>query len=674
MGAPVLVGAVVVAYIPAIQGGYIWDDDDYVTENVHLHSLPGLGRIWFDVGATHQYYPLVHTSFWIEYHLWRLDPLGYHLVNVLLHALGAVLLWLVLRRLALPGAWLAAAVFALHPMHVESVAWITERKNVLSAVCYFAALLAWLRFSGLDGDRPAEPRRRRYYAVALLLFCCALLSKTVTCSLPAAVVLLLWWKRPRLKSGDLLPLAPMFALGIAAGLLTAWMEKHSVGAQGMEWSLTAVERCLVAGRVIWFYLAKLIWPAGLTFIYPRWHIDAGMWWQYAYPLAAVAVPIALWMLRRRVGKGTLVAALFFGGTLFPALGFVDVYPMRFSFVADHFAYLASIGPIALFAALLTIGLRRGRGPTVKHKTGASPTAPHPVIGKLIPAALLVLLAVLTWRQGTVYQDAETLWRDALARNPSAWMAHNNLGNLLKDRGDTEQAMEHYRAALELKPDFIDALNNLGAALVKVGRFDEALARYDEALRLRPNRATIHFNVGEALAKRGDPDAAIAAYQRALQLDPELPAAHNAMGIALAGKGLIDQAIQHYQRALQLNPDHAEAHNNLAVALAMRNRLDEALSHFREAVRLKPDFAEAVGGLGLALATRGDVSGAIAQWRQALRIQPANTTVRCLLADHLLQQGRAKEAAAQYQEALRIDPNCIEAQRGLAAVRQRQDNQ
>lgn len=265
-GALLIAAVVVVAYLPALRGAFIWDDESYVTQNVHLRTWSGLRNIWFDVGATKQYYPAVHTSFWIEYHLWRLDPLGYHVSNVLLHAVGAILLWQVLRRLSVPGAWLAAAVFALHPVQVESVAWVTERKNVMSDVFYFAALLSYIRFSDLRLDRVPEGRPRRYYALSVLLFGCALCSKTVTCSLPAVILLLMWWKRKRLRVGEVLPVVPMFALGLALGLLTAYLEKYSVGALGEEWGFTFRERCLLAGRALWVYFGKLVYPTELAFI------------------------------------------------------------------------------------------------------------------------------------------------------------------------------------------------------------------------------------------------------------------------------------------------------------------------------------------------------------------------------------------------------------------------
>ena len=347
--------------MPALRGGFNWDDDAYVTNNLTLRSVHGLSQIWGQLTATPQYYPLVFTSFWLEYHLWGLNPLGYHVVNVLLHALAAMLLWRVLVRLQLPGAWLAAGIFALHPVAVESVAWVTERKNVLSAVFYFAAALAYLRWRD-DGTTTTGLRATSswrslvLYLLSLALFICALFSKTVTASLPAALLLVIWWKHGRIAGRDVWPLLPFFVAGAALGLVTSWLERTHVGANGPEWALSFFDRCLIAGRALWFYAGKLFWPANLTFIYPRWQIDPGIWWQWLFPAAAIALVMILWSLRGRIGRGPLVAVLFFAGTLLPALGFANVYPMRYSFVADHFQYLASVGLIVLAAAGLTKNL------------------------------------------------------------------------------------------------------------------------------------------------------------------------------------------------------------------------------------------------------------------------------------------------------------------------------
>ncbi len=352
-GAALIILLTVVAYLPALRGGFIWDDDSYVTQNPALRSLAGLVAIWLKPGATYQYYPLVFTSFWAEYHLWGLQPFGYHLVNVFLHAVNAVLLWRVLRRLEVAGAWWIAAIFALHPVNVESVAWVTERKNTLSGLFYLLAALAWLRFRPLTAKVTARAPDWRYYWLAFGFIVCALFSKTVTLSLPAVLLLLIWWKTGRLEKRDALTLTPWFVLGAASGFMTRWMEQQLVRG-GAEWDLSFVQRCLLAGRALWFYAGKLFWPAHLTFIYPRWEIDAGAAWQYSFPLGIAAVLVALWFFRARIGKGPLAAVLFFGITLAPALGFANVYPFRYSYVADHFQYLASIGLIAL-----AVGTRHG---------------------------------------------------------------------------------------------------------------------------------------------------------------------------------------------------------------------------------------------------------------------------------------------------------------------------
>jgi tetratricopeptide (TPR) repeat protein len=670
-----IVLVVFLAYLPALRAGFIWDDDAYVTNNSTLHDLGGLRRIWFEVGAVPQYYPMVHTTFWLEYHLWGLHPVGYHLINVLLHATAAILLWQVLLRLRIRGAWLAAVLFALHPVCVESVAWITERKNVLSAVFYFTAALAYRRFVALE--EPGGPNRLHWYWYlgALVLFLAALLSKTVTCSLPAALLLVCWWKKGRVQKGEILPLLPFFALGLGLGLMTAWIEKFHVGAQGTEWSLTFADRCLIAGRALWFYAGKLVWPAQLTFIYPRWEIEPEVWWPWLYPVAAVCVVAGLWLARRRIGRGPLVAVLFFAGTLGPALGFVNVYPMRYSFVADHFQYLASVGLIALCAA----GLNR--------------------IPRIVPATVVVVLGVLTWRQASVYRNLETLWRDTLAKNPDCSLAHNNLGVLLVYQGRIEEAMEHYHKAVQTKPNYsealynlgialankgrfdeaienyrkaiqfnpnnFEALNNLGSALAARGRFNEAIENYYKAIQINPNFSEAQYNLGNALAAQGRFDEAIGNYYKAIQINPNNFEAQYNLGNALAAKGRFDEAIESYRMAIQINPNCFEALNNLGVALAARGRFDEAIENYYKAIQINPNFSEALDNLGVALATKGRFDEAIENYRQAIQVNPNRPETFFHLGMTLGQLGRTREAVAQYREALRLNPNLAGALNKLA---------
>ena len=577
VSALLLVGLTVGAYIPAMNGGFIWDDDDYVQDNLTLRSLAGLGQIWFQPGATRQYYPLVHTTYWLEYRLWGLDPTGYHVVNVILHTLSAVLVWRLLIRLQVPGAWAAAALFALHPVHVESVAWITERKNTLSGAFYLSAAWAYLRYE--------EARSPRLYWAALFLFAAALLSKTVTCTLPAALLLVLWWKGQTPMRRPAIALAPFFALGVAMSGMTMWMEKHSVGAWGPEWDLSLVERGLIAGRALWFYATKLLVPLNLTFIYPRWEIDATAVWQYLYPAGALGVVALLWAFRARLGRGPLTGMLFFAGTLTPALGFFNFYPMLYSFVADHFQYLASLGLLALAAA---------GGHRVWTRLG------QPAAGPVALALILAVCGLLTWRQGQIYADLETLWRDTLQKNAGAWIAHNNLANILKERGQFDQAIGHYRQALLLKP----------------------------------GSAQIHLNLADAHRARGESAAALRHYRRALKAEPDRVETHLKLGNALLGQNAVSEAIDHYRQALRLAPNLASAHSNLGAALAIQRQDAEAIEHYRRALQLKPDFAEAHNNLGRLLALRGQFAEAIDHYRQALRIKPSYRQARANLAEAL----------------------------------------
>ena len=581
VSALLLVGLTVGAYIPALNGGFIWDDDDYVQDNLTLRSLAGLGQIWFQPGATRQYYPLVHTTYWLEYRLWGLNPTGYHVVNVILHALSTVLVWRLLIRLQVPGAWAAAALFALHPVHVESVAWITERKNTLSGAFYLSAAWAYLRYE--------EARRPRLYWAALALFAAALLSKTVTCTLPAALLLVLWWKGQTPMRRPAVALAPFFALGAAMSGVTVWMERHSVGAWGPEWDLSLVERCLIAGRALWFYAAKLLVPLDLTFIYPRWAIDATAVWQYVYPVGALGVVILLWALRERWGRGPLTGVLFFAGTLTPALGFFNFYPMLYSFVADHFQYLASLGLLVLAAA---------GGHRAWTRLG------QPAVGPVALALVLAVCVLLTWRQGQVYANLETLWRDTLQKNAGAWIAHNNLANILKERGQLDQAVGHYRQALLLKPGSAQIHLNLADAHQARGESAAALRHYRRALKAEPDRVETYLKLGNALLGQNASTEAIDHYRQALRLAPDLALAHSNLGAALALQRQDAEAIEHYRRALQLKPDFAEAHNNLGRLLALQGQFTAAIEHYRRALQLKPTYRQARANLAEALQAVG----------------------------------------------------------------------
>jgi protein O-mannosyl-transferase len=539
--AGLLAGLVLLSYLPAFGAGFVWDDDYYVAANPTLHSLSGLKRIWLDFFATPQYYPLVHTSFWLEYRLAGSSPTLYHVTNVVLHAANAILLWRICLRLRIPGAWFIAAIFALHPVQVESVAWITERKNVLSGLFYLSSSLAYLHFSAqADGG----VRRWGIYAGSFLLYLAALLSKTVAFSLPAALLLIVWWKRGAWLRRDWLTLLPMLLVGTAFGLLTVWLEREHVLAKGPEWDLSFLDRCLIAGRALWFYASKLVWPQDLAFIYPRWIIDASVWWQYLFPLSVIAVVLSLFIARRRIGRGPVTAVLFYAGTLFPALCFFNIYPMRYSFVANHFQYLACIGLIAL-----AVGAVFCRVEDAKMQT---------VAGRIAAAPILTVLAALTWWNTLAYMDLESLWRDTLSKNPQAWMAHHNLGIVLDDQGRYNDAKIHYQAAVDLKPSHFRAHHKLGRSLAREGKLDEAIAHFNIAIGLSPDEKQFHSSLGDAYLRRGDFVQAEAAFRQVLT--PPFVHAPTLVKLAraLIGQHRFDEARSALAEALQLDPDNPQA--------------------------------------------------------------------------------------------------------------------
>jgi tetratricopeptide (TPR) repeat protein len=651
------------AYLPAMSGGLLWDDDAHVTKP-ELRSLIGLYRIWFELGATQQYYPLLHSAFWAEHKLWGDSVVGYHLANLVLHLAAVCLVYLVLQRLKIPGALLAAAVFALHPVHVETVAWISEQKNTLSAVFYLTAMLAYLRFD--------ESRERSYYAVASGLFVLGLLTKTVIATLPAALLVIFWWQRGKLDwRNDVRPLVPFVLLGAAAGALTAWVERTLIGASGSSFELTLLQRGLLCGRVIWFYLWKLVWPTNLVFIYPRWDIDPAVGWQWLFPLAALGLFIGLYIIRRR-WRSPLAAWLFFTGTLFPVLGFLNVYPFLFSFVADHFQYLASLGLIVFATAALSMGVGRL-------------LARIRWAGQAACIVLVGTLALATWEQCRAYSDVEQLYALTLARNPDCWMAHNNLGAYLIENGRyrdslnqldaalrlksdyaqahnnratalaalrrNDEAVAEYQEALRIKPDYVEARNGLGAALFEAGRNQEAMEQYMAALRLKPNYFEGHYNYGNALFATGDRVEAIDQFRLALEQRPEDPTVHDRLGTALRQVGRISEAIEEQRKAVQLKPEYAEAHNNLGNTLASSGRYDEAISEFERALELKPDLAQAENNLGDSLRLAGHAAQAIVHFQNYLRLKPNVPEVNFRLAVCFAQLNRPADAIAAAETAL-----------------------
>ncbi|MGD0261153.1 MAG: tetratricopeptide repeat protein [Verrucomicrobiota bacterium] len=615
-----LVLATVLAYQPVWHGGFLWDDDIHITNNRMLVEPDGLKQIWSSTDSP-QYYPLVFTSFRLERGLWGLHPAGYHWVNLLLHAGSAVLVWRVLRRLKVPGAWLAAAVFALHPVNVESVAWISQRKNTLAMFFYLLSLLLYLRSESGPGasvedagwkmakgsPRPANLHAPSslFYWLSLGAFVLALLSKTAVSPFPLVLLGLAWWRRGRVTTRDVWRSAPFFTASLVLGLVTIWFERYQTALEIVRddsfWS-----RLAGAGWAVWFYLYKAVLPLNVMPIYPRWRIDAGKVWSYIPGLLVVGGFLLCWRYRRSWGKAWLVGMGYFVVMLLPVLGFVNIGFMKYSLVADHWQYFSIIGPITLASA--GVAMAMGRIQSLEAVQSSE------LLSATLCGAMLVGLGGVTWRQSAIYRDSETFWRAVLATNPGCWRAHYIFGDSLSEQGRLDEAIAHYQKALEIQPDYAYAHNNLGNALRQKGQVREALAHYRKALELQPDLAWAQCNLGAIFLQQGQVDEAIAQFQRALQTGllmfkkpmfapAGLAQIHFLLGSALARKGLAEEAMTHYREALAIQPDLAEAHYQLAAALQARDQADEASHHYREAIRLKPDWVEALNNLSWLLATQ-----------------------------------------------------------------------
>lgn len=629
-----LLGLLLLAYGPSLRGGFLWDDDVYVTGNELLTAPDGLRRIWFSTDSPSQYFPLTYTLMRAERSAWGLNPLGYHLVSVVLHWINALLVALVLGRLAVPGAWFAAALFAFHPVQVESVAWITEQKNLLSTLFYLAALWAWIR----SLDAPAR-RRGWWFAGATGFFLLALFAKTTACTLPAALVLATWRKGQGMTRPQVLQVAVLLLIGTVMGLFTAWWEQHLQGSKDAEVSYPFLDCVIIASRALWFYAGKLFWPANLAFSYPRWEINAADPLQYGWLLGLLVLAGGLVVLWRRGARGPALAVLFFVACLSPLLGFIPLYTFQYSFAADHYQYLACVGLLALAGA--GFAGATGRLPSWSRRALAS-----------LP---VLLLAALAWRQAHAYRDIETLWRDTIAKNPSSWMAHDNLGCELTAQGRPAEAEAHLMKAVSLNPRNIRTHFNLANVLAEQDRGVEALARYDRALALDPRHMKSLFNKAHLLAGLGRAEEAVEAYREVLRHQPDMASAHVNLGLLLAARGDSASAEYHYREALRAEPGNADTCNSYGMLQAARGDLSSARDFYRRALSLRPGHVHARNNLANVYTREGRWAEALPLYEEVLRADPDFAEARFNYAVALQRTGRPEEARVQFAEAVRLKP-------------------
>jgi tetratricopeptide (TPR) repeat protein len=616
-----------------LHAGFIWDDESHLTQNPCVVGPLGLKEIWTTTRAV--YYPLVLTTFWALHNFVGLHPFPYHMLNTLLHAESAILLWRVLRKLGVRGAWMGAALWALHPVMVQSVAWVTELKNTQSCLFYLLSIFFFLKWEEERLDQAgaaSRPLQRRtgdghsliLFGVSLFCFALATLSKPSVVMLPAVLALCVWWRRGRIGWKDAVSLVPFLLISALASAWTVWEQKFHASAVGPEWAQSWPERLIIAGRATWFYLEKLAWPDPLIFIYPRWEIHSSQWIAYVPLLAAIVGLVLLWLVPGKVSRALFFAVAYYVISLFPVLGLFDVYFFRYSFVSDHFQYLASMGPLALAGAAMTESFGR--------LAGAASLSRGVVFLRVgLCTIVLVLLAALTWQQSAAYHDLITLYTRTLAKNPSCWMAHYNLGIALYDRGETDDAMTHYREAIALRPVYAEAHYNLARLLAEKREFADAIDHYEAALAINPSDAEAHNNLGATLFQSRRVDDAIAHYQQALAIRPDYAEASCNLANALIAKGDFDGAIARYTACLAAIPDQEEAQYNLASALLRKGRTDEAIVEYQKILQTHPESADAHANLGSAWLAKGRVRDAMAEYTSTLRISPENLAALSNLA-------------------------------------------
>ncbi len=709
--------AVIVPYFPASQAGFVWDDRIFL-EAEAVRDVSGIWQIWFSPSVIENeshYWPFVYTTFWLEHKLWGFEPLGFHVVNIALHLANTLLVWRLMLRLAVPGAWLIAAVFAVHPLHVESVAWVMERKDLLSTLFYLVAFWTYINFS--------KTRRSGIYLASLALFGAGMLCKSIVVTLPAVLLLWHWWSSGRVTRRDLLRLLPFFlvAFGIAAADVAFSRIREPIS---FDYSL--VERALIASHALWFYMVKLFWPLDLAIIYPHWKVDAADPAAWQYLAGAAAVPLLLWGIRGRVGRGPLACVLFFAVTLSPVLGFVDYGYMQYSFVAERYQYLAGLAIIILVVAMATRSAGKWKG--------AGRWATLGLVG-----FLLVLMGTLTWRQANIYRDVITFNSHILALNPAARFAHVNLAKGLFDLGRLDEALaaaqiavdkgavpaeahtalgatlaemkrfeeaeHHLRRAVELKPGFKTPLHNLiemyrrqgryedgletalivleqdpdsfvgqsssGLMLLQLNRLEEAEVYLRRAVELNPRNGTNLQNLAEALRKQQRYEEAIGWYGKVIEVDPGLVQAYAAIADTFIRSKQFDEAVLVLKSGLDRFTDstwRASLHNLMGMAEEGREQFDTAADQYLLAYQSNPDLEEAVTRLAAVHFSRERYEDALKYFREATGINPDNAQTWSNIGAVLHRMGRDDEAVASFEHALSVDPDHAQARGFLQQVR------
>lgn len=636
-----LVALVLLAYQPTLDAEFVvWDDDDHIYENAWVVGTEGYWAAWRE-WRDRLFYPLTYTAFYLEWRLGGGEPWIFHLTNLLGHAADVVLLGLLGRALGLGAgvAWAAAGLWGLNPLQVQSVAWATEQKNVLYVFFYLAALLSHAR-----SLRESEAGRRRFWLLALLLAILSILSKPAGVTVPAALVLLHWALGGRFDRGSLGRLAAYFAVALPLAWIHVAREEIAPGAD-------LGTRVLIAGRAVWTYVGRFLWPVDLVPMYPRWPVEE-------QPLPSVialaglvvVAGVLLWRLPR-LPRPVVFSVGFFAINLAPVVGIVWFPYLWYSLTADHLAYLGSAG----LALLLAIG-----GAALLSKLRSPGWA-----NAAATLAVWLVLAVATRAQTALWHDTESLWRGTLARTPESLVAHKNLGFYLLESGRVDEASEHFVEVLRLHPEDPEALLNLGLVAAARDDLDTAATLYARLLARSPDNDRAWTNLGIVAARQGNLDGAIAAYRKAIAIDPKNPAPRANLGAALVDQGDIEAGIREHEAALRLNPGFLNARYLLGVAHFRAGRNEAAIEQLDAARRIAPDDVDTLYMLGVALGRTGRHAEAVPHYRRILALVPDHADATNNLGASLLALGDAAAALPYFERALALAPDDPDSYRILA---------
>lgn len=684
-----------VAYFPCMKGPFIWDDNHMVYNNPLIKGgvSDGLMKFWF-TKQNFDYFPLTFTSLWIEWRLWGTNPMGYRLVNILLHALCAIAVWRILKRLKVPAPWLIGAIFAVHPVAVGSVAWIAERKNTLSMVFFLLSLLSYLRFE----DEESEGKQSgRWYWLSLAAFLAALFSKTSVVMLPVVILGLAWWRRGKITRKDLTRMAPYFAAAFLMGLLALWFQYNRAIGRGMGTIRPEgpFSRTAAAGWSLWWYAFKAIVPVNLMVVPPRWHVVAlnPVAW---LPLALyAAVAWVCWKNRATWGRHPLAAMGYHAVNLLPVLGIFQIYFMRFSLVGDHWHYIAYIGPVILLVAPLAAWVGRQRDEIRLYSHAGA-------------GFLLCLLCVLTWRQSSLYANERELWLHNIRHNREGWVAYHNAavlfprgsqesldffseainlnpeyheayfgrGQTYSARGQLQKAAEDFNKAVSIRDDYFLAQNELGLVYLRAGAISNAIPCFRKAIKTRPNMLDARINLAGSLMVMGSTNEANAEIAEAMRFGASDVLVFQNLGTIQMAMRQRDNAVKSFKEAIQRGTGRADpeaarqvanAYYNLGLLYLEEQKIQDAYDSFSAATVLNDKFADARMQKADLMLAFGYPQEAASEYIQIVALNPDNPIVRLKLGNALFSSGNLQEAATQFEMITRLRPDIPEAYINLGAT-------